>query len=273
VTTRTETNGLRRKRRRAAAAAVAGGLILIAWMSWLTVRHTTDVSAKDSALSGKTSAVASASAVGSVANQGKALASNVTDECQSAVFRRANPAICVQASVLATATPSVVPGPQGPSGATGPAANQSQVQSAVNTYLALHPPPIDYTVLRAFVNSYLAAHPAPSGPAGSPGPSGASGEPGTPGAPGSSGLSGLNGDPGKSGDPGVDAPRVVGITAGADGQSLVFTFDKGTPITMTVPISLPNGCPSTMMVTPPDPGVVGSPGNPSSPYPVCVPTG
>lgn len=272
MATRTEANGLRRKRRRAAAAAVAGGVILVTWMSWLTVRHTTDVSAKDNAQSAKTSAVASASAVGSVANQGKALAKNVQQQCRTdAAFRADNPTLCVQASVLATATPIVIPGPAGPSGPTGPAANQSQVQSAVDTYLGLHPPPIDYTVLQAFVNSYLTAHPAPSGPAGSPGQSGASGEPGSPGVAGVSGASGLNGDPGKSGDPGVDAPRVVGITSSGDGRSLIFTFDKGNPI--TVPISLPNNCPSTVMVTPPDPGVAGSPGNPSTPYPVCVPTG
>lgn len=117
MTTRTETNGLRRKRRRALAAAVAGGVILITWMSWLTVRHTTDVSAKDAAHSNETKAAASASAVGSVANQGKALAKNVTSQCKTdAGFRKDNPTLCVQASVLATVTPSAVPGPQGPAG-------------------------------------------------------------------------------------------------------------------------------------------------------------
>jgi len=96
---------------------VAGGVILIAWMSWLTVRHTTDVSAKDSALSGKTSAAASASAQASVANQGKALAKNVTSQCKTDTkFRQANPTLCVQASVLATVTPSAIPGPQGAAG-------------------------------------------------------------------------------------------------------------------------------------------------------------
>jgi hypothetical protein len=86
-------------------------------MSWLAVRHTTDVSAKDTAHSNETKAVASASAVGSVANQGKALAKNVTSQCKNdAAFRRLNPTLCVQASVLATVTPSSVPGPQGPAG-------------------------------------------------------------------------------------------------------------------------------------------------------------
>lgn len=117
MTTRTETNGLRRKRRRATVAAVAGAAILVAWMSWLTVRHTTDVSAKDTAHSNETKAVASASAAGSVANQGKALAKNVTSQCKTdAGFRKDNPTLCVQASVLATVTPSAVPGPQGPAG-------------------------------------------------------------------------------------------------------------------------------------------------------------
>lgn len=275
MTTRTETNGLLRKRRRALTAAVAGCVILVAWMTWLTVRHGTDVTAKDQAQSGKMSAAASASAQASVANQGKALAKDVTKECRSVKFRNVNPTLCVQASVLATATPSPIPGPAGPTGPSGPigaAASQSQIQTAVDAYLNVHPRPIDYTVLRGFVNSYLAAHPAPSGPVGSPGQSGASGingasgEPGVSGSSGQSGASGLSGDPGKAG---VDAPTVEGITASPDGRALIFTFSSGPAI--TVPITLPNGCPATATVTPPDPGLAGSPGNPATPYPVCVP--
>lgn len=186
MATRTEANGLRRKRRRAAAAAVAGGVILVTWMSWLTVRHTTDVSAKDNAQSAKTSAVASASAVGSVANQGKALASNVTDECQSAVFRRANPALCVQASVLVTATPVVIPGPQGPQ---GPGPSQQQIEQAVASYCALVTcvtGPTAPQVAQA-VATYCNVHgqcQGPPGATGSTGPAGPTGSTGQPGSPG-----------------------------------------------------------------------------------------
>lgn len=117
MTSRTEANEQRRKRRRALAAAVTGIAVLLAWMIWLTARHTTDVSAKDAAQHSKTSAQASASAVGSVANQGKQLAKNVQQQCRTdAGFRRENPSLCVQASVLATVTPSAIPGPQGPAG-------------------------------------------------------------------------------------------------------------------------------------------------------------
>ena len=191
MTTRTETNGLRRKRRRAAAAAVAGGVILITWMSWLTVRHTTDVSAKDSAQSEKTSAVASASAVGSVANQGKALASNVTDECQSAAFRRANPALCVQASVLATATPVVIPGPQGP---PGPGPSQQQIEQAVASYCALVTcvtGPTAPQVAQA-VATYCNIHGQCQGPSGPPGVSGSTGPDGPIGSTGPVGSPGQN---------------------------------------------------------------------------------
>lgn len=186
MATRTEANGLRRKRRRAAVAAVAGGVILITWMSWLTVRHTTDVSAKDSAISEKTSVAASASAVGSVANQGKALASNVTDECQSAVFRHANPALCVQASVLATATPVVIPGPQGPQ---GPGPSQSQIEQAVASYCALvtcGTGPTAPQVAQA-VATYCNSHGQCVGLSGSTGPVGPTGSTGPVGNPGAAG--------------------------------------------------------------------------------------
>lgn len=268
MTSRTETNGLRRKRRRALAAAVTGGVILILWMSWLTVRHTTDVSAKDSALSGKTSAVASASAVGSVANQGKALAKNVQQQCRTdAAFRADNPSLCVQASVLATATPTPIPGPTGPA---GPGPSDTQVQTAVNIYLKAHPPPIDYMVLQAFVNSYLVAHTAP---AGSVGPSGVNGSPGESGLSGANGLPGSKGSDGTNGTSGTtppDATSVTGIQASQNGGTLTLTFvmSRGDPIIVSV--LLPSACPSTATVTPPSPAL-GDPGNPTTPYAVCVP--
>lgn len=198
MATRTEANGLRRRRRRALAAAVAGAVILITWMSWLTVRHSTDVSAKDTAHSNETKAAASASAVGSVASQGKVLAKDVTKECQSAKFRNDNPTLCVQASVLATATPSAIPGPQGP---TGPGPSQQQVEQAVASYCALltcGTGPTAPQVAQA-VATYCNVHGQCRGPVGD------TGAPGSAGATGPVGSTGPPGSQGDQGDPGQNA--------------------------------------------------------------------
>lgn len=275
MTTRTETNGLRRKRRRALAAAVAGGVVLVAWMSWLTVRHTTDVSAKDTAHSKETKAVASASAVGSVANQGKALAKDVTKECRSVKFRNDNPTLCVQASVLATATPSAIPGPQGPSGAAGPPGpglTPQQAQNAIDSYCHAHgcAPKLTAAQALAALTTYCNTNGqcrGPTGPAGVNGSDGASGTSGTDGAPGS------NGDPGA---PGKDAPTVTSIDSVFNPDRTIkytFHFSDGTDLTTTTTNGVPASCPSIATVTPPGPGLGGTTGDPATPYTVCVPTG
>jgi hypothetical protein len=275
VTTRTETNGLRRKRRRALAAAVAGGVILVTWMSWLTVRHTTDVSAKDTAHSNETKAVASASAVGSVANQGKALAKDVTKECRSVKFRNNNPTLCVQASVLATATPSVIPGPQGPSGAAGPPGpglTPQQAQNAIDSYCAAHgcAPKLTAAQALAALTTYCNTNGQCRGPTGPTGPAGASG------SEGASGTSGTDGASGSPGIPGKDAPTVTSIDSAFNSDRTItytFHFSDNTTLATTTTNAAPANCPSTATVTPPDPGLGGTTGDPATPYTVCVPTG
>ena len=272
MATRVETNSYLRRRRRAQGAAALGALVLVSWMVWLTVRHQSDAATTHAANSEKTSAQASASAVGSVANQGKALAKTVQQQCKTDLaFRADNPTLCVQASVLATTTPTPIPGPTGPA---GPGPSDVQVQVAVDTYLALHPPPIDYTVLRAFVNTYLSAHPAPSGSAGAIGASGSPGQPGEsgqPGVAGSSGESGASGLAGQPGDPGKDAPVVTGIVPTVAGTvlTLTFQFSGGAP-DIPVTVDLPNNCPATATITT-SPGPPNLGNDPTTTYTVCAP--
>ena len=70
---------------------------------------------------------------------------------------------------------SLIAGPPGPAGATGPGPSDAQVAAAVAAYLALHPiqgqPPTQEQIA-AVVAVYMLQHPAPSG---SPGPTGAAG--------------------------------------------------------------------------------------------------
>lgn len=220
---------------------------------------------RNAAVAEKSSATAQATAQASIANKGKALAADVAAKCKTdRVFRAENPTLCPQASQLATATPTPVPGPTGPQ---GPPASAAQIQAAVDQWFATHTLPVDYTKLVPFVNSYLSLHPAPSGPQGPTGP------PGSPGVPGQSGVEGspgrdATGSTGPKGDPGVS---VTGVTPSQDGNKLTLTFLLSSGDSIPVEVTLPNDCPSTRMVTPPSPGVGGDPGDPASPYPVCVP--
>lgn len=119
-----------------------------------------------------------------------------------------------------------VPGPAGPAGLQGPGPSDVQVQSAVDAYLAVHPPasgagasdsqvivavtaylhanppppgppgpgPTDTQISDA-VAVYMAAHPPPAGPQGSPGPQGSQGVAGSAGAQGPAGPTGATGPP------------------------------------------------------------------------------
>jgi hypothetical protein len=272
--TRTQLRHFKAWKNRALVAVVAAFVLFGFGLAWNSLRISNLQHQKNSAVSQKTSAQAQATAQESIANEGKALAQQVTDRCRTdRVFRLDNPSLCPQAQRLATATPPPILGPVGP---PGPAPSDAQVQAAVNTYLALHPPPINYTVLRAFVNSYLAAHPAPAGPrgpsgssvTGPPGPSGASGT-GATGPPGPSGASGANGTNGSNGS---NAPTVTSIDASVSGDTLqlVFHFSDGTSVTASTLLPAPR-CPALLTVTPPNPiGPVQSE-NPDTPYVVCVP--
>lgn len=258
----------RRRQIRLGGGIVAAFALVILGIGWNSAQIHSLSHQRDSAVSEKSSATAVATAQASIANKGKALAADVAQKCKTDTgFRKDNPTLCPRASQLATATPSIVTGPSGP---PGPGPSDQQVQSAVNTYLGLHPPPINYILLQSFVNSYLVTHPAPSGPAGPAGSSGVSGASGSNGAPGhdATGVQGQAGENGGPGPAGADAPKVTSIQANDSGTELVFTFDTGAAI--SVPINLPNNCPSTRTVTPPD-APLGKEGDPSTPYLVCVP--
>jgi hypothetical protein len=269
--TRTQLRHFKAWKNRALVAVVAAFVLFTFGLAWNTLRISNLQHQRNSAVSQKTSAQAQATAQASIANEGKALAQQVTDRCRTDLtFRADNPSLCPQAARLATATPSPVVGPAGP---PGPAPSNAQVQAAVNTYLALHPPPINYTVLRAFVNAYLAAHPAPAGPrgpsglsvTGPPGPSGASGAPGT----GATGPSGASGDNGTNGS---NAPTVTSIDASISGGvlHLVFHFSDGSSIPADATLPAPE-CPATLTVVPPSPKGPLQSQSPDTPYAVCVP--
>lgn len=272
--TRTQLRHFKAWKNRALLAVIAAFALFAFGLAWNSVRISNLQHQKNSAVSQKTAAQASGSAQASIANEGKALAQQVTDRCRTDLaFRENNPSLCPQAQRLATATPPPILGPVGP---PGPAPSDAQVQAAVNQYMVLHPPPINYTVLRAFVNSYLAAHPAPAGPPGSPGssvtgppgPSGANGT-GATGPPGPSGASGANGENGSNG---TNAPVVTDIDASVSGGvlHLVFHFSDGSSIPADATLPAPE-CPALLTVTPPNPiGPVQSE-DPDTPYVVCVP--
>ena len=268
--TRTQLRLLKERRTRA-LLAVSGAFVLLGMgLFWNSARITALQHQRNEAVAAKTSAQASGSAQASIADQGKALAQEVAARCRTdREFRLDNPSLCPQAAHLATIT--AVPGPTGP---PGPAPSDTQVQAAVSAYLALHPPPINYTVLKSFVESYLAAHPAPpgpSGPPGSPGPPGASGAAGSPGAAGTPGQPGAPGPSGANGSNGTDAPKITAINPAQDGDTLTltFVFSDGTSIPVTV--TLPSNCPATLTVTPPNPRGPLQEEDPSTPYEVCVP--
>lgn len=119
-----------------------------------------------------------------------------------------------------------LPGPAGPAGVQGPGPTDVQVQTAVDAYLAIHPPaggtnatdaqiitavtaylranppppgppgpgPTD-TQIAGAVAVYVSAHPPPAGPQGNPGPQGGQGVAGTTGAQGPTGPTGATGPP------------------------------------------------------------------------------
>lgn len=122
----------------------------------------------------------------------------------------------------------IVTGATGPTGPQGPGPSDAQVQTAVDVYLAAHPPtgnvstdalttvvaaylvqhppapgppPSDTQVSNA-VATYMAAHPAPSGPAGPTGSAGPQGDTGQTGAQGPQGPQGVQGPQGDTGPTG-----------------------------------------------------------------------
>lgn len=124
--TRTERTAAER-RKRGRNALILSGCVFVALLIFVAIRQQYYISERDHAQhvaavesSGKTSAQAAASGAAKVAGQGQQLAKNVTSQCKTdKAFRAENLALCTQASVLATVTPTPVPGPSGPIGPEG----------------------------------------------------------------------------------------------------------------------------------------------------------
>lgn len=166
----------------------------------------------DVAQAQKTSAQNSASAQASIANEGRAIAGAVEAECKTdKTFRVDHPQLCPRASQLATAKPTLVPGPagqrgpQGLPGLPGPRGSRG---------------PSGRTV---------------TGPMGEPGAAGAQGPMGEVGETGPAGAAGAEGSPGPSGPSGPSGP------AGKDAEPQPFDF------TFTIPPANPAG--QTVVVT------------------------
>lgn len=132
------------------------------------------------------------------------------------------------------------PGPRGEQGEPGRAPTVQEIQAAVASYLAVHPPASGRAPtareISAAVSAYLRENPparGPVGPSGSPGPRGepgatVTGPPGPKGEPGADGKDGVDGKDGK--DSTVPGPQGEKGDPGAPPSG--WTFAIG-PVTYT----------------------------------------
>jgi hypothetical protein len=215
-------------------AGVAAVVLVAAWMVWLTSTSVSLTSSRDVARAQKTSAQASASALAPLASEGKAIAAQIETECKKdGAFRADHPQLCPRASQLATATPTLIPGPSGQRG----------------------PPGIGL--------------PGPSGPPGRT-VTGPMGEPGAAGAQGPQGEVGV-GETGPAGPPGetVTGPAGPSGPAGKDATpqpfDFTFTIPPRNPADSTVVVTVTcdwtgsaYDCPATQTTTEPTPTTGGS---------------
>src|SRR6266496_3719165 len=101
-------------------AGAAAIVLLAGWMVWQTSSTVSLTDARNKARAQKTSAQASASALAPLASEGKAIAAQIESECKTdKTFRTDHPQLCPRASQLATATPTLIPGPAGQRGLPG----------------------------------------------------------------------------------------------------------------------------------------------------------
>lgn len=178
----------------------------------------------------------------------------------------------------------VISGAAGPQGIQGPGPSDVQVQSAVDVYLAQHPPAVDVSAaaLDASVAAYLTQHPPAPGPppsdaqvasavatymAAHPAPSGPPGPQGDPGV-GQTGPPGPQGPAGPQGDPGPACPSGYNLTPETINghQALVCeqpaaspspsSSDSGTPTAGPTPSSSPTAPPSTPASSPAPPPIL-----------------
>jgi len=210
-----------------AGAAVV--VLLAGWMVWQTTSTVSLTNARNEARAQKTSAQASASALAPLASEGKAIAGQIEAECKAdKTFRSDHPQLCPRASQLATATPTLIPGPAGQRGIQGlPGPRGSRGPSG----------PAGKTV---------------TGPMGEPGAAGAQGPQGEIGATGPSGET-VTGPAGPSGPAGKDAePQPFDFT---------FTIPPSNPADSTVIVTVhctwtgsTYDCPASQTTVEPIPG-------------------
>jgi hypothetical protein len=215
------------------------GVVVVAlvagWMVWSTAATVGLSASRDKARAGGASASRSASALAPIASEGKAIAAQIETECKTdRAFRLDHPQLCPRASQLATATPTLIPGPAGGQGPRG-------VQGL-------------------------------PGPRGSRGPSGKTitGPMGEPGAAGAQGPQGEVGSTGPAGETvtGPAGPSGPSGPAGSDGKDatpqpfdFTFTIPPSNPADSTVVVTVHctwNGtaydCPATQTTAEPTSG-------------------
>lgn len=208
----------------------------------------------------KNGAQATASALAPVATQGVDLAKQLNTLCQNDAFLKAHPAFCVQASSLATAAVTPVPGPQGSpgaqgspgkTGATGPSGpagqnaiiSQAQANLAMASFCQANGCAPKLTVSQALeaLTTYCNSNGQCKGPKGDTGANGTNGTNGANGTDGSPGAQGQQGDTGPaptdeqvhdaavaicSEDPSpCQGPTGPEGKPGADPTTLSFAFD------------------------------------------------
>lgn len=182
----------------------------------------------------RNAAQATASAQASIANEGKAIAGAVEAECKTdKTYRSDHPQLCPRASQLATATPTLIPGPAGAQGPQG---------------------------LPGLQGSRGPAGPRGSrGPLGNPGAAGAQGPMGEVGPTGETGPAGATGPQGPQGETGPAGP--AGKDAEPQPFDFTFTIPPANPADSTVVVTVrctwtgtAYDCPATQTSVEPTPG-------------------
>jgi len=181
------------------------------------INYTSHVaSGKDKAEASATSNGAIASAQAPVISKANELAVPIAQACADPSKKTQLQKLgisCAQASAVATATPSVLPGVEGPAGQTGaqgskgetgpagPGLSDTQAQNAVNSFCSVHgcAPKLTPNEVAQALSLYCNANGQCRGPVGPTGSSGVNGTNGTNGQ----NATGVQGEPGVNGS---DAP-------------------------------------------------------------------
>lgn len=190
-------------------------------------------------ISDKNGAKATASANASVAAQGQDVAGQLVSACNTdKTFRATHVALCGQAAVLVTVTPT--PGAQGPGGPEGKAGPSGPVgpvgpqglpgeRGAAGTSVT-GPPGPEGKVGPTGPNGQTITGPA--GENGGQGPAGdtVTGPPGAQGNPGADGKDGQDGKDGTNGTNGADAPTITGVEEDQGACTITLTMSDGSAV-------------------------------------------